>query len=698
MTVNTANEALAIQKLRQWDAMCTYRTIEDADAFIKKELPKLKHYTEVAFDTEATGLDVIGDSVLGYSFAFEPYVAWWVPIETDPQMRILKAALKGRTAILANAAYDLPMVKRHGVRVKKFQDVLIGCFFADVNSYRLNPGLKGQAEMRIGLPTVELKEIIAANTGKEKIKRDEVDFTMLEPWQQRVYGCQDADITMRLWREKSIQDAVRRMPDIWYLEHEVIPAVIEMKNNGITVDVAKCEELDKKLEAACDACTKRVEELCIEQGFARREGDRIVFNVPDRPADYPEGEETPHEKMARLTKKTGINLGSFIQKQILLFDLIGMPKTRAVKSGYSTESDELQLFVGDYPIVKQIVLYNQYVARRNAYTKKIPGMLNRVTGRLHPTLWSFGVKSGRFSCSDPNMQGISTDNADDDVAKIRDMFIAPKGDVLIAADFSQIELRIAAVLSEEPTLLDAYDAKEDLHSYMARRMYGVPSGKAPETWQRYNAKRANFSVLTGTGAHTLYLRAAGAIESVKAAQDIIDRWWEQVPNLNKWAHVKVPHWLRTQGWIATYFGRIRPFPEFHKPSEALIAHRMNDFMERDWAADYTEMEIRDIAIRSIQNGFMRKALSHIIQGTAADVMKIRLVKTQRAIRKSKLPIKILLQVHDELLFQCPRRVANKAKKLIVETMTWPQFGKETYERTVDLLVDAKIGHTWSDAH
>lgn len=679
MQQDTDLKPAALQILEQWDAMSRYEEVKTT-----KELERIvrsaKDIEEMSLDTETTGVDVITAKCLGYSFSFEAHAAYWVPIKTDPQMRLLKQLVKGKRVIFFNAGYDLAIIEKYGVTVptKLMRDVMIACFFRDIPGYQHNAGLKPQAKLILSLPTVELKEIIMANTGAKKVKDDEVDFTTLEPWQQRVYGCQDADITMMLWQEKSIQEAVAMMPEIWELEHKLIRPVMAMYENGVGIDLDKCADFDAKLEQACADLSKKAHKMALKECATVKTDDGVTFE---------------NEELARLTKKKGLNLGSFKQKQILLFDELGVPPTRRVASGFSTDQEALSDIEGEHAIIPIVMQYNKLVSRRNSYTKKLPGMVNEVTGRIHPSLWATGVKSGRFSCSNPNMQGVSKDHADDDIVQIRELFVPAKGNVLTAADYSQIELRIAASLSQESVWCDAYNAGDiDVHTQTASEMYKVPFTKVIKD-QRDIAKTANFSILTGISAYTLSARNRKTIPTQEMAQQLIDSWFGALPRLTEWIE-EIKRRARVRGEMKTYFGRIRPFPEIRNPKPETIARHIESLRECDWAKDKDYDELVDIAIRSISAGFERKALSHIIQGTAADIMKIAILNVDKALRKAKMPVKMLLTVHDELLFEHSPKISDEFHALLQETMTFKQLGPGW----VPLTIDIGCGGNWAEAH
>lgn len=684
---------IAHQLLEQWDKMSDYVTIRDKVHY-DEVLASHADHTAVAFDTETTGVDIFVDELIGYSFSFKSGTAFWVPIAVDPNCRRLNRLLKDRTVLVFNAGFDVAIAKRYGVTIPKYDDttktgyldVMIACFLRDVLGYKHNAGLKAQAELILSLPTITLDMIIAANKGVEKVKKEEIDFTLLTPDQARIYGCQDADITLQLWEHPSMQKAVNSQLDIFRLEHDVIEPVMSMYANGIDIDLECVEKLDGVLAEECAKCESQVweqvpDELASAVAMAESLDPECATEAQIQWRDRV-------IKLQRLTKKKGLNLGSSTQKQILLFDVLNCPKTRRTTTGHSTDQEALESIETSHAVVPIVRRYMQLVSRRSMYTGKLPEMVHPQTGRIHPTLWATGVRSGRFSCSAPNLQGVSKDESPDDPARIRDIFVARKGEVLTAGDYSQIELRITASLSQEPLWLKTYMSEGgDLHSDMAMKMYGTVEGG-----KRSIAKTANFSILTGISAHTLYARNRKAFANVQAAQEAIDLWFESVPRVKRWID-SVQDTAYRQGYMSTYFGRVRPFPEIQRPSEQAISMRIEDFKLNDWAQELEYERLREIATRSLVNGHRRKALSHIIQGTAADIIKIAIVRVWKAINKERIPIEMLLTVHDELLFRHPENITQEAHALIREAMTFPCVG----EGWVPLTVDIGSGHNWTEA-
>lgn len=693
----TAPLPFVLRMLRDLDKRGTYIAIKNAKQY-QQVIASLKKHGTLALDTETTGLDTITAKCLGYSFSAVPHTAYWVPITVDPQMKLLKKLIAKKHLIFYNASYDLAIVQNHlgQTLTNSFSDCMFACFFRDIDGFGIHGKLKQQAEMLLGWPSVELKDILAANesvaTGKPyekiKIKSDQVDFTKLEEWQQRIYGCQDADVTLRLFLHPEVKDAVQHlMPKIWNLEHKVVPVVMHMYQNGIKVDLKKLAEMDTILQAETEQAQTTMNEIA-----AAACAPVIVPADFDPKADDANPMLKAVFELNRLMKKTGFNPGSATQKRYLLFNLLGLPVTRRAESGEpSTDKlalDEIELEHQIIPVLKHFMKMN---TRRSNYTTSIPEMINPVTGRVHPSLKQTGARTGRFSCSKPNFQAVSRDQDPSDPVHIRSAFVAEKGNVVLAADYSQIELRIAASLSGEPVLCNGYLAGEDVHTATASVIYGIPPEQVTPA-QRTAAKTANFSILYGISAYTLCARNRKVLPTVEAAQDLIDRWFAALPVLSRWIR-DTKFDARKLGYAETFFGRIRPIPALQRPGDAEIKKCMDKFLTKEWSKRYSLDDLYEIAVNSLISGAERESVSHVVSGTAADIIKIAMVNVDNAILKSGLPIKMCLQVHDELLFEVPTKLVKTASKLIRENMEL----KEIAPGWVPITVDIGTGKSWFEA-
>ena len=667
---------VALQKLEYVDSVCHYMTIDKPELF-KALILQAAKFEDVAVDTETTGLDILTVSMHGYSLSFEADKAFWIPIKADPQLKNFQRIIKNKLLIFFNANYDLAVIERHlGVQLpNKFVDVQIGCFFRDIENYKHNAGLKTQSHLILNTPVVELKELLLENAGKTLKAKIEIDFTQLTEQQQRVYGCQDADITMKLWRHKEIQTAIATMPKIWDIEHELIRVVMQMHKNGIGIDLKLLAKFGDFINNECEKFQQSAVDLLLENPKSGQ---------PIAKLDSETGQITfKNEELQRLTTKTGLNLGSPAQKSILLYEELDL------SGGPSTDAQSLDRLADKHPLIPILQQYAKLSTRRSLYTKKLPELVHPITKRLHPSLWATGARTGRFSCSKPNLQAVSSDQEEKSPVQIRKVFVASRGNVLTVADYNQIELRIAASLSQEPILLAAYNNDEDVHTKMACKLFSV---QTPTPVQRHIAKTANFEILYGIGAKTMFQGHRDIIKSEAMAQKIIEDWLSALPRLRSWIEA-TKYRAHKQGFAKTLFGRIRPLPNINNPSLSLINEKMADYRKESWAKDCTTQDLHEIATRSIIHGQERQAVSHVIQGTAADVMKQAMIRTSVAIDDSGLDIKMLLTVHDELLFEHSSKIIKQVHKLVGAAMTVTKLS----DGWVELPVAIGTGRNWFEA-
>ena len=650
-----------------------YRIVK-TNAALKSIISKIPKNAEIGVDTETSGLDRLCCDMYGYSFSWRDKEAYWVPLSSDKKLTQLSRLIKNRTAIFFNAGFDIAIIERFGGKVNDFWDVAIACYFADALKYKQSASLKAQASMRLGAMTVELKPLLKAKLGKD-FKSDQVDFMVLNSTEQRIYASQDADITLQLWKLRQIQQAVEQASEdgLWQLEMDLVRPIMNMELAGVDVDIGTCLKYDEKLKTVCDEISDKVQKFALKKCKTKVHERKKVFVQPD---------------LRRLTAKTGINLASAPQKQILLFhkDCLALPVIKKTDKGQPCcDSDTLDALAHKNSVVPLISKWTKFHHRRIAYTRVLPNKVSSVDGRLHASFWQNGTVSGRFSCSGPNLQGISKDSESDAPVKIRNVFVAGKGEVLITSDYNQMELRIAASLSGEEWLIDKFMREADIHAEMAMEIYNTSK---PTSDQRSHAKTCNFSILTGISAYTL---AKQLQKSPDYCEKLIDKWFKVVPRLRTWIRD-----LQTEAeaneFAMTYFGRIRDLPHIKRPTRAAVHDKMKSLMDK---GDYAGMEtdrIEQIAIKSLRNSGKRYALSHVIQGTAADIIKIAMRRVDRDIRESGLPITMWATVHDELCFRTKdtKTNVNKAISLIREAMTYEREG------WVPLTVDINHAKRWGD--
>lgn len=671
---DSAPNVTAIDLLLNIGSNNKYRAVKTGAA-LKKLITSVPKNLDVGVDTETSGLDRLACDMHGYSFSWKAGTAYWVPLSVDPKLKQLSKLLKKITAIFYNAGFDIAIVERFGAKVFKFEDAALACYFNDGIDYRQGASLKRQAGNRLDVVTVELKDLLRVKNDGNPVKDSDVDFLKLTKNEQRIYACQDADITLQMWKLKDIQNTVARMTedDLWQLEHNIIRVVMEMELNGVTIDIGQCAVFDSILETECDKLAKKIHYKATRACKTKKVGGKSVFVNAD---------------LRRLTAKKGLNLGSSMQKQLLIYDktCLHLPVTQKTDAGKpSCNRSTLEGIAYKHPIIPMLIEWTKWNHRRTAYTKVFPTKISIADGRLHSSFRQEGTISGRFSCSGPNLQGISLDAEEDSPVKIRDLFVAEKGELMIAADYDQMELRIATSLSGDEWLLNQYVTGEDIHTNMAIEIFGV---KKPTPEQRKTAKICNFSILNGVGSQRL---SRMIHKPVDHCQGIVDKWFSVVPQLQVWMN-KVWDQAEQDEYIETYFGRVRELPDIRRPSQAAIAEKMKYILESGLYTDRSPNELEKIAKGTLRASGRRFALSHIVQGTAADLVKIALHNVYDATRKADMPLKMWAVVHDEICFRFKgnKRTVGKAMKLINDAMVFE------IEDWVPLTVDINYGKTWGE--
>jgi DNA polymerase I len=349
------------------------------------------------------------------------------------------------------------------------------------------------------------------------------------------------------------------------------------------------------------------------------------------------------------------NLNSPKQISEILFDKMSLPKSKKTKTGLSTDVDALEKLAPDFPIAQVLLEYREVQKLLSTYIDALPEQVSKATGRLHTSFNQTIAATGRLSSTNPNLQNIPIRT--EAGARIREAFIAPKGTMLVSADYSQIELRILAHLSGDKFLQQAFHEDRDIHTQTASAIYGVfPEMITPE--QRRAAKTINFGLMYGMGPINLSRQLS---ISFKEAQNFIDAYFKQFPSIHEFME-KCKQDARSKGYAETMLNRRRYLPEINSDQ------------------------------RQIREAAERTAINTPVQGTAADIIKIAMVNIQKVIDKEHSTAKMLLQVHDELVFEVGEKEAKEFSKWVVEKMS------SAFSLSVPLKVDAGIGKNWREAH
>ncbi len=602
-------------------ATCKYHLIATDDQFAAF-LTELRRQKRFAFDTETDNLGAMRSNLIGMSFSWEPGVGYYIPVRGPegqihlPQEQVLNALRPTLENSLVekvghNIKYDLLVMRNVGIEVKGVAlDSMIAAFLLDAS--RMQYGIDRLALDLLNFKKVATVELIGK--GKTLTTMDKIDLTRVA-----AYASEDADITFRLsdMLDKQLDktEAVRKLCDD--LETPIINVLAEMEFNGIAVDPNVLKEQSAVLA-----------ERIIELRSKIMAAAGLEFN-PDSPRQLAE----------------------------VLFERLNLPTGKKTKTGYSTDVQVLERLAEKHPVPKLILDYRSLVKLKNTYLDNLTEFLNPRTGRIHGCFNQTGAGTGRLSMSDPNLQNIPIRT--DEGRRIRLAFVPgdPERNVLLAADYSQIELRMLAHFTQEPALLKAFEADEDIHKAVAAEVFNVPLAEVTREQRNY-AKTINFGIIYGVSAFGLSSRIEGLTQ--KAAQELIITYNKRFPGIEKFSREQVQH-AQVHGYVQTILGRRRPITEINS---SIIAQR---------------------------RGAERAAGNSVIQGSAADLIKRAMVNLHRRMKQEKMKSKMLLQVHDELVFETPIEAAEAESAIIREEMV------NAMKLTVPLKVETGWGKNWQDA-
>jgi DNA polymerase-1 len=603
--------------------------IETLESWIKRAA----HLRMLAVDTETDSLNAMAANLVGISLALGPNDACYIPlahggsdmfaekpaqIPLETAIAALKPLLEDDAVVkvFQNGKYDLNVLAAHDIAAGPIEDTMVMSFALDAG--RADQGMGGGHGMddlamrHLGHQCLSYKEV--CGTGKKAIPFGEVALEKATE-----YAAEDADVTWRLHAHLAPRLAEEGGTKIYHrVDRPLVPVVAQMERHGIKVDRARLAKLS--------------------EGFAQ-ETKRLESEIHEAA-----GEE--------------FTIGSPKQLGDILFDKLGYKGGRKGKSGqYSTDQGVLERLSGEGAAIADKVLeWRQLAKLKSTYTDALQAAINEKTGRVHTSYMLAGAQTGRLSSTDPNLQNIPIRTAIG--RQIREAFVAEEGNVLLAADYSQIELRLAAHMADVDTLREAFAAGEDIHSRTAQEMFGEVDRDT-----RARAKTINFAILYGISRWGLAGRLGVEADE---AQAMIDTYFQRFPGIQRYIAETLES-VREKGHSATLFGRKTWFPRISSKNGA----------ERQ--------------------GSERAAINAPIQGTSADIIKRAMARMMPALTAEGLGhVRMLLQVHDELVFELPANDADKAAPIIRQVMADAALPAVTL--SVPLEIDIGTGKNWDEAH
>ncbi|AMS39231.1 DNA polymerase I [Aminobacter aminovorans] len=628
-----ANKIAAAAVSEKFDH-AAYVTIRDL-ATLKAWVAEATEAGVVAFDTETSSLDPMQAELVGISFATAPGRAAYVPlahksgrgdllggglvenqIPVRDALAVLKPLLEDGSVlkIAQNLKYDLVVMNRHGVDIRPFDDTMLLSYVLDGGTNG-GHGMDPLSEKWLGHTPIAFKDI--AGSGKNFVGFDQVDID-----KATAYAAEDADVTLRLWRVLKPRLAAKGLTSVYErLERPLVPVLAEMEQRGISVDRQILSRLSGELA----------------QGAARLE-DEINTLAGER-----------------------FNIGSPKQLGDILFGRMGLPGGTKTKTGqWSTSAQVLEdLAAEGHELPRKIVDWRQLTKLKSTYTDALPGFINPETKRVHTSYALAATTTGRLSSSDPNLQNIPIRTAEG--RKIRTAFIADKGNKLISADYSQIELRVLAHVADIAQLKQAFADGVDIHAMTASEMFSVPVEGMPSEVRR-RAKAINFGIIYGISAFGLANQLSIPREE---ASDYIKKYFERFPGIRAYMD-ETKAFCRDTGYVETIFGRRIHYPEIRSSNPSVRA-----FNER-------------------------ASINARLQGTAADIIRRAMIRMDDALVAAKLSARMLLQVHDELIFETIE--SEVAATIPVVRHVMENAAMPAASMSVPLHVDANAADSWDEAH
>lgn len=595
----------------------TYQLVQTDDE-IKTLVSELSKYDLISFDTETTGIDAHQAELVGLSFAVKAGEAYYIPLPSDQQET--KRKLEHFRSLLENPSiskvgqnikYDMTMMKWYGIELQGFlYDTMITHYLCEPD---LRHKLDYLTESYLDYKMVPIEDLIGKGTKQLSMRDVNVEKV-------KEYAAEDADLTLQMVPVLQQMMAENELDDLYKkIEEPLIRVLCNLEYEGIRINGDFLHEYSKEL-------------------------DKLIL-----------------EKEQEIYRNAGVQFNISSPRQVgeVLFDRLKVPyRWKKTSSGqYSTDFDKLTELAGEHIVIDTILEHRKLSKLKSTYVDALPTMINPRTGRVHSNFNQARAATGRLSSENPNLQNIPI--KDEAGREIRKAFIPRDEDhILLAADYSQIELRIIAEISNDQSMLDAFVAGNDFHKATAAKVYGVPYDEVTSE-QRRNAKTVNFSITYGAGATNLS-RQLGI--SRKEATELIKSYFREFSGLKNYMDTTVNS-AREYGYVKTMLGRRR--------------------------------NLRDINSRNslTASNAERIAINTPIQGTAADMIKIAMIQIHETFKAEKLKSKMVLQVHDELVFDVFKPELEQVKSIIDDKMRNAIPGL-----TVPILVEMGMGSNWLEAH
>ena len=599
------------------DSKSIYQRIESFEE-LKLLVEKMMKQEIVAFDTETEGLNALETDIVGISFSWQKGKGYYLPIKNNKSVHeksfeILRPFFESTEIIKVghNIKFDIQVLHKYNIKVSSpIYDTMVA-------HYLINPDMRHNldtlSESYLNYSPISIESLIGKK-GKNQISMRDVSIDKITN-----YASEDADITLQLKGIFDKEIEVNNLNKIFYdIEIPMISVLSEMETEGIKIDTSYLEKLDKEFEEDLGKLKKEI---------FKKSGEEFNLNSPKQ-------------------------LGE------VLFDKLKLvSKPKKTKTGqYSTSEEVLSSLANDHKIIEDILEWRSLDKLQNTYVKSLPNEVSSLTNRVHSSFNQTVTTTGRLSSNNPNLQNIPIRTANGQ--KIRRAFIPRNSDyTLMAADYSQIELRVIASMSNEENMIDAFVNNQDIHTMTASKIYNVdPENVTRE--QRGNAKTVNFGIIYGVSAFGLSQQTDLNRSESKV---MIDNYFLNYPGLKKYMSDQID-FARNNGYVETIMGRRRYLQNINSQNNML------------------------------RSGAERNAINAPIQGSAADIIKIAMININSELKKQSLKSKMLLQVHDELVFDVHKSEKDQIKDIVKTTM------ESAVKLKVPLKIDLEFGKNWLEAH
>ena len=592
---------------------------------LDKWLKILNEQSVIAVDTETSSLNPLEANLVGISFSYESNKACYIPLahkgikslKKELVLKKIKPILEDPSIkkVGQNIKYDFIILKQNGIEIGPIEDTMLISYTLDAGTNRHN--LDTLSEIHLNHKTISYKELVG--TGKNKL-----NFSDIELDKATEYAAEDADVTLRLYNHFKARLDKEKLNKIYEsFEKPMVKLLAKLETNGIKVDDLYLKKLSKKFE----------EKL--------RKIEKEIYSIANKE----------------------FNIGSPKQLGEIIYNDLKIAKLKKTKKGSLATSASIleDLALTGHKFPKLILEWRQVSKLKNTYSDALQDHINKKTKRVHTSFLLAATNTGRLASSDPNLQNIPIKS--EEGREIRKAFIADKKNILVSADYNQIEMRILADMADVKELKKAFKNNEDIHSLTASQVFNVPINKVNDDLRR-KAKTINFGIIYGI---TQYGLAKQISVSNQEALDFINSYFKKFPEIKDYMNSTVS-FCRKTGYVSNIFGR------------RIHLRGIND---------------KNFSIRSFQE---RAAINAPIQGSAADIIRLAMIKINKLIENDKkLQTKMLLQIHDELIFECLEKDKEHVKKNIKEAMI-SISSSEYHMFSVPLEVNVNSGYNWGEAH